>query len=268
MSLISTSYSPTIHSVDGSRQTHEALSTGTRVNHASDDPAALAIATEMLSRIQGNDQGSRNINDGISLAQVADASLEGGTELIQRMRELATQATNGIYNDDNRAALQQEFGQLQEQFSDLASNSQFNGISLLNQNGTIDIQSGSGEGDTIGIETTDLNAQLNGINFFSLDLSTQAGASAALGALDESLQLVDEARTQFGSTQNRLEARLRSVEVQNLNTAEARSRISDTDYAQATADRARQQILESAGIAMQSHSNASRQDALQLLGGL
>lgn len=266
MVTIDSSYTSSIAPTSAVHRANEALATGSRINSASDDAAGLAIAVELTSQSEGLNQGTRNLNDGISLAQVADSSLEEGTELVQRLRELALQATNGINSDSNRSAIQTEFGQLQQQFSDLVQNTTFNGNNLLSQNSTVAIQAGGAEGDTINLQTADLNDQLNTAGFFALDVSTQGGAANALSVLDESLGLISETRSTFGATQNRLESRVESVQIQNVNAVEARSRIADTDYAQVTAERARDQILESAGIAMQSHNNASRQDALQLLG--
>ncbi len=266
MPLIGTSYNvPNITSPFGVERTNESLATGQRVNSASDDAAALSIATAMLSQSNGFQQGARNINDGISMVQVADAGLEQGGELMQRMRELATQAANGINSDSDRSALQAEFSQLQEEFSNITQSTSFNGNNMLATDGTVQIQAGDGADSTLGVQTTDMNAQLNNINFFSMDLSTQAGAASALGTLDQSLGLVSEARAEYGATQNRLESRLDVVQGQNVNTEAARSRLIDTDYAAATADRSRQQILQQANIAMQGQANASRSDVLQLL---
>ena len=259
MSSIDTSYSsPTVSAIN---HTTENIASGEEVNSASENPAALSIAAQMLSQLQEINQGERNLNDGISLTQVADESLENGSELIQRMRELAEQAANGIYNDSNRTALQQEMGQLQNQFNDIIQNTTFNGQQLLNQDSTINIQAGE---DAFGIQTTDLSNQLAPL--FTLDISTQQGATSAIGALDQSLSVVTENRAEFGATQNRLESRLEVAREQNLNTVDARSRIIDTDYAKATAERSREQILQSAEVAMHTHANTSRTDVLQLLG--
>ncbi len=266
MSLIGTNYSsPMISNGYAVDRTNESLATGTRVNSASDDAAALAIATTMLSQSNGFQQGMRNINDGISMVQVADAGLEQGTELIQRMRELATQASNGIYSDENRAALQTEMSQLQEEFRSINQSTSFNGNNMLATDGSVQIQAGEGADGSLGIQTSDINAQMGNIDFFSMDLSTQAGAASAMGTLDQSLEVMSAARAEYGATQNRLESRVDTVQEQRINMESARSRLIDTDYAQATADRSRQQILEQANLAMQGHANASRGDVLQLL---
>lgn len=263
MPSIVTSYSPPpIQPSSSINATREAVASG-----SSDQGATVAaMAEQMLSQSTGYDRTARNLNDGISAAQVADANLEESQQLVERMRELATQAANGIYSNNQRTALQAEMSQLQGEFTQITQNSSFNGNNLLGENGTIAIQAGTGDNDTIGIPTTDLNSRLNSLNFFDIDLSTQAGASSALGILGESSSLVSATRAQYGTVQNQLESRIDVTFEQRDNSVEARGRLIDTDYAAATAELARKQILESAGLAMQSHANTSRTDALQLLG--
>jgi flagellin len=136
---------------------------------------------------------------------------------------------------------------------------------MLSTDGAVQIQAGDGADSTLNIQTTDINAQMNGIDFFSMDLSTQAGAASAMSTLDQSLEVISEARAEYGAVQNRLESRVDTVQEQRINMESARSRLIDTDYAQATADRSRQQIIGQANLAMQGHANASRGDVLQLL---
>ena len=267
MPTINTNYTPPpIQATSSINQTHEALSTGSAVNSTDQGAAVLAIAEGMLSQSKGYDQSARNINDGVSMAQVADGALDEEQQLMERMRELATQAANGIYSDNNRAALQTEMSELQDEFRNIAQNTSFNGKQMLAENGTVAIQAGADANSTIAVPTTDLSAQLNSLNFFTMDLSTQQGAGSALAILEQSSELVSGVRAQYGAVQNQLESRVSTVLEQNTNIIEGHSRLIDTDYAATTAQLARQQILESAGIAMQSHANASRTDALQLLG--
>ena len=263
MSTIDTSYSaPPVSAPSSVQKASQAISSGESTENA----AVVAMAEEMLKQSIGYDRSNRNLNDGISTTQVADAALENSSDLLQRMRDLATQAANGTYSDSNRQAIQAEMSGLQNEFRDLLQNSAFNGNNLFTQDGTIQIQAGNSDGNTIGIPTTDLNGQLSGLNLFSLDLSTQAGATAALGVIDQSANQVTETRSQIGAVQNQLETRVRSIGEEQINTTQTRSQMVDTDYAAATAELVREQIKESASIAMQSHANASRTDALQLLG--
>lgn len=263
MSTIDTSYSPPPISAPSSVQkVTQEISSG----ESTGSTAVVAMAEEMLKQSLGYDQSNRNLNDGVSTAQVADAALEEGDNLIQRMRELATQAASATYSDSNRQALQAEMTGLQDEFSNMVQSTSFNGNNLFTRNGAIQIQAGTDTDSMIGIPTTDLNAPLNSLNFFSLDLSTQAGATSALGILDQSAELITGTRAEVGAAQNQLTARVESIGEQQINTTQARSRMIDTDYAAATANLVREEVLQSAGIAMQAHANASRTDALQLLG--
>ncbi len=263
MPSIDTSYStPPVSAPSGVQKASQEIASGESAENAT----VVAMAEEMLKQSMGYDRSNRNLNDGISTTQVADAALEDSSDLLQRMRELATQAASGTYSDSNRQAIQAEMSGLQEEFSHLMQNSAFNGNNLFTQNGAIQIQAGNSDGNTIGIPTTDLYGQLNSLNFFNLDLSTQGGATTALGVIDQSANRVNETRAEIGAVQNQLESRVESIGEAQINTTQARSRMIDTDYAAATAELVREQILQSANIAMQSHANTSRTDALKLLG--
>ncbi len=263
MSTIDSSYStPAISATSTVQQVSQGVSSGEQ----SDNAAVVAVTEDMLKQALGYDQSNRNLNDGISTTQVADAALEEVSGLIQQMRELAAQASSGTYSDSDRQALQTDMGGLQNEFSQRLQSTTFNGNNLFSRDGVIQIQGGSDANGTISIPTRDLNTPLNNLDFFSLDLSTQAGATTALDVLDQSANLVTDTRTQFGVAQNQLTARIESIGEEQINTTQARSRMIDTDYAAATANLVREEILQSAGVAMQAHANTSRTDALQLLG--
>jgi len=245
--------------------TLEKLSTGKKINKASDNAAGLAIATRLSNAIQGNDVAIRNSSDGISLLQVADGAAGGISSSLQRMRELSIQAGNGALNPNDRQALQSEFNQLQDEVKRVISNTEFNGNSLLNSQGSIDFQVGSESADSVSINTPDLQSQLTDNGFFEADISTASGAQSALDALSTSIESVSSARSEFGAVANRLESTISGLSQRSVDLQASRSRIEDTDFARQTSELTRNLILQQAGIAAQAQSNISSQLVLGLL---
>lgn len=235
----------------------EQLASAKRVNRAAEDPAALAIVARLAEQLLGNEQAVRNLNDGISLVQTTEGGLDEIGGSIARMRELSVQSANGTLNDADRSALQAELGELQEQVSQAIDSSSFNGLSLVQQDGSVGLQAGNEAGNTVAVNSRDLRGELSDVGVFDVDISTAGGAQAALDVFDQAADLLSGFRSELGAGQNRFESAIRSLEQGNENTAAAKSRLLDTDYARATAELSRDLILRDANIAMQGQANAS-----------
>ncbi|UVI39494.1 flagellin [Qipengyuania spongiae] len=251
----------------------ERLSTGKRINSARDDAAGLAIATSMTSQVRGMNQGIRNANDGISMAQTAEGALNEVTNMLQRMRELQVQNDNGTYSTDDKKNITAEQTALAEQISSVVKNTQFNGTNLFNAATTVTIQAGANASDTIDLEFRDLTAtfaagppatgsQLGGIIDFANDT---LATGVDLDAFDEALKDVSTIRAGLGAAQNRLESAVNSLSNNITNLSDARSRIEDTDYSAETTALAKSQILSQASSAMLAQANQSQQNVLSLL---
>ena len=252
------------------------LSSGLRVNSAKDDAAGLAISESLTSAIRGNTQAVRNANDGISVGQTAEGALGQISNNLQRIREISVQAANGSVSDSNRSQLQLEVDQLTQEISRIVQTTQFNGTSLLSGQTTITFQIGySGTADNqVSVSTTDLaQAGSAGLNAYSasltatgtVNITTSAGASAALSALDQDIARVTNIRSTFGAVQNRFDAVVSNLNNYVENLTASKSRIMDTDYAAETANFSKAQILQQAGTAILKQANQIPQQALTLL---
>jgi flagellin len=245
----------------------ERLSSGRRINKASDDSAGLSLSQKLQAFEAAMNQGSRNLSDGISLVRVAEGGLNETSSNLSRMRELSVQAQNGTLGDAERNVLQQEFNDLAKEVTRSAETTQFNGKQLLNgdassgNGGEITLEDGSQSGEDVSISIESQSAAALGVE--GLDVSD----GATLDALDNALDQVTSARSSLGSTENRLESQIRSLEIQSQNAAEANSRIVDTDYANETAQSTRNSILQQFQVALQGQANASAGAVLQLLTG-
>lgn len=244
----------------------QALSTGLRVNAAADDAASLAIGTKMGARIASLQQAVRNSNDGISMLQTADGAASTISSMLYRMNELAIQASNNTYLSTDLTALNLEFTELKNQISNIAANTTWNGRTLLDGSlGNLSIQVGingvSNDAVTAGFST----------NFSTLAVITANGvsnatdASAALTAVSSSLSTVNTARSGWGATINRLNYANDSSANVAMNLSMSKSQLVDADYAKATADLAKAQILQQAGTAMLSQANQQPIMVLHLL---
>lgn len=249
----------------------ERLSTGKRINSAKDDAAGLAIATSMTSQVRGMNQAIRNANDGISLAQTAEGSLDEVTNMLQRVRELATQSASGTYKDEtDRAYMQAEVDQLTAQIGQVISNSEFNGVKLFDGSTTsVTIQTGANSADTVELQMADLTTlQANGGAAGSYDVSTAAAANALLDpstGIGAEIDAISNARASLGAGQSRLESVVNNLTSNVTNLSDARSRIEDTDYSAETTKLAKAQILSQASTAMLAQANQSQQNVLSLL---
>ena len=256
--------------------TLQRLSSGLRVNSAKDDAAGLAVAQSFTAQIRGNTQAVRNASDGISLGQTAESALGQIGNNVQRIREIAVQAANGTISNTNRSQLQKEVDQLTQEISRIVATTTFNGTNLLSGASTLTFQIGSdgAANNQVSVTTTNLavsgssglfafNATLT--NTGTIDITTQAAASAALASLDSDISQVSTIRSTFGAVQNRFEAVVSNLQNLVENLEASRSRILDADFAAETANLTRGQILQQAGTAVLSQANALPQTALSLL---
>jgi flagellin len=246
----------------------ERLSSGKRINSAADDAAGLAIATSMTSQIRGMQQGIRNANDGISLAQTAEGALNEVTNMLQRVRELAVQSASGTYQDaTDRAYMQVEVDELTAQIDQVITNSEFNGVVLFDAStATVDVQAGPNGADTVTLTMADLTTlAASGGAAASYDVSTATAANTLIGTVDAELDSINSARATLGAGQNRLQSAVNNLTNVSTNLTDARSRIQDTDYSAETTALAKAQILGQASTAMLAQANQSQQNVLSLL---
>lgn len=241
----------------------ERLSTGKRINSAKDDAAGLAIASSLTSQIKGQNQAIRNSNDGIALSQTADGALGEVTNILQRIRELSVQSASGTYSDDDRTNLQAEVTELTGQLTDIQGKTNFNGVSLLSKAAaTVTIQTGSAATDTVALNVGGIDLD----DAIASDISTSAGATAALTDLDTALKAVATTRASLGAGQSRLSSVVNNLTTNVANLTDARSRIEDVDFSTETTSLAKAQILSQASTALLAQANQSQQGVLKLLG--
>ncbi len=244
------------------------LSSGLRVNSAKDDAAGLAISERLTAQVRGYNQAIRNAGDGISLAQTAEGGIEAITGSLQRMRELAVQAANYSNTDADRTAIQAEVSQLLSEVGRVATQTKFNGNALLNGSFSAggNFQVGANASEVIAVGgIANLDATALGIS--GINVSTQAGATTALGLLDTAITTVTTERAELGASINRFEQTINNLRVTVENITAARSRIQDADFASETASLTRLQILQQSGTAVLSQANAIPQGVLGLLRG-
>ncbi len=238
------------------------LSTGNRINSAKDDAAGLAISENMTSQIRGLRVAVRNANDGISLAQTAEGAMIEISNMMQRMRELAVQAATGTVSDSQRDFLNTEFTQLQTQISNTISQTKWNGFNVLSTGSVaFTIQVGAESGSQTVVVTS---AGITGA-YTTSALTTTGAASSAMSALDAGLNTVNSARATLGAVVSRLTSVADNLTNVTQNLAESRSRVRDTDYAAATTELARTQIIQQAGMAVLAQANQLPQSVLALL---
>ena len=270
-------------------QAMERLSTGQRINSASDDAAGLAISSRMTSQINGLNQAVRNANDGISMLQTADGALIEVTNMLQRMRELAVQAASGTAVSSDRTALDVEFEALKAEIERIADQTQWNGTNLLDGTpGATAFQVGANADQTVsftfadynkadssgGVATNPLGDLDNtgegtvdniGLGHATIDLTTVANHDEALDGLTSAINNVNARRAAIGAMINRLEFAADNLSNVSQNASASRSAILDADYASETTELARTQIIQQAATAMLSQANQQAQSVLALL---
>lgn len=235
------------------------LSSGMRVNAAKDDAAGLAIAERMQAQTRGMNAAIRNASDAISMSQTAEGALGSISNNLQRMRELAVQSATGTNQASDRTALDQEYQLLASENTRIASNTKFNGNTLIAAS-TFSFQ--------VGANTTadnSISIAADAYDFTAGDLLDATNAGTAITALDVEIDEMTAARSEWGATQNRLEAVVTNLRTGAENSAAARGRIMDTDYASETASLSRSQVLQQAGTAMVAQANQGPQGVLALL---
>lgn len=258
----------------GATDAMEQLSSGRRINSASDDAAGLAISKQMTALISGMEQAVRNANDGISLVQTAEGALGQMSDIVQRMRELAVQAATETNSAEDRGYLDTEFQQLRAELDRIVDMTEFNGTNLLDKSaqgglGVFTFQIGVGEGQTIQLEIPDFDTATSGGPLYlgSANLLSADAAQQALSTMDDALSNVDSTRAAMGSTINRLTFAIDTLDNTRLNTEASRSAILDTDYAWAATELSRNQILQQAATAVLAQANVSSQMVMRLLEG-
>ena len=258
--------------IEASQDIAEKLSSGMRVNSAKDGGAELAISEKMRSQIRGLNRASRNVGDGISLMQVADGFLQETTDILQRIRELAIQSANGIWDDSERMYFQVEISQLVSEVDRIASQATFNNTNILtgrfNTDNPMILHVGANMDERVSISIGDMSATaigLRGADGTMVDLSTADSANATIGIVDEALSKVMKQRSDLGGFQNRLEISVKGIDIAAENMQAAESRIRDADYAQLVVESVRNQILTQASVSTLAQSNNNSGMIVQLL---
>ena len=241
----------------------EKLSSGYRINRAADDAAGLAISEKMRRQVRGLTQASRNASDGVSMVQTAEGALNEVHEMLQRMSELAVQASSDSYQDTDKGYLNSEVSKLMEEITRTANNTTFNEISLLSGPSTKSIQVGTEAGQTIKITLSKMDA--DGIGLSGVSIASKTDATAALAKIKTAINSVSSFRSELGATQNRLEHTIKNLDNVVENTSAAESQIRDTDMASEMVKLSNINILAQAGQAMLAQANQGNQGVLALL---
>lgn len=240
----------------------EKLSSGLRINRASDDAAGLSISETLRAQVRGLAQAEKNSLDGISLINVAEGALNEVHSILQRMRELAVQSANGVLTTSDRASIDQEVQALKSEINNITSYTSFNGFNLLQNNSTFTFQVGANFGQTLVVTTTGVST--TGLTLQNTNVTTQAGAASALLSLDVAISRVSQIRSSLGAVSNRLEYTINNTSISRENMAAAESRIRDTDMAAEMSTLTRFQILMQSSTAMLAQANAKPQSVLSL----
>ncbi|MDO2947317.1 flagellin B [Aeromonas simiae] len=274
------------------------LASGLRINSAKDDAAGLQISNRLTSQINGLDQGNRNANDGISVAQTAEGAMDEVTGMLQRMRTLAQQSSNGSNNTDDRTALQQEYNQLMTEINRISNDTTFGGQKLLDGNYKGSFQVGADAAQTITFKMTSaftisgiasatkgsativtntvsasnepylVSTATTAVSASNVKSITAAStAQLAMANLDQMIKVVDSKRAELGAVQNRFDSTIRNQSNVSENVSAARSRIRDADFATETANMTKQNILQQAASTILAQANQRPQSALSLLQG-
>lgn len=239
------------------------LSTAQRINSAKDDAAGLAIFSAMEAQLRSGSQAIRNVQDGLSLTSTAEGGLGQATESLQRMRELTIQAANGSNSASDRQMIQAEIDQLQQGLGQLAETTQFNGQKLLDGNFSTQVQAGPNADDTKPLAIGNASPQALGVG--AIDVTTPAKAAEALESLDNALNSVNGMRAEIGAVQSGLNSTLANLNGTYENLAAAKSRISDTDYAQEAGNLSRNALRQEAATRAVALYNANQASVLGLI---
>ena len=258
----------------------EKLSSGSRINRAGDDASGLAVSEKMRSQIRGLNQASKNAQNGISFIQTTEGYLQETTDIVQRIRELAVQASNGIYAEEDRMQIQVEVSQLVAEVDRIASQAQFNGMNMLTGRfaqveGTNAVTAsmwfhvGSNMDQRISMFVGTMTSTALGLRELGgegiMSIATSDDANSSIGTLDEALKKINKQRADLGAYQNRLELTVAGIDIAAENLQASESRIRDTDMASAMVEYTKNSVLAQAGTAMLAQANTSAQNVLSLL---
>jgi len=255
----------------GLSKTMEQLSTGKRINSAADDAAGLSISNKMTAQIRGLNQAVRNANDAISMIQTAEGSLNEVTNMLQRMRELAVQSVNGTNSQADRTSLNSEYEALDAEISRISDKTTWNGMAINGAgDGSYSFQVGPSGSDVVAVSFEDVDDSAGGTlsviaSATNNGISAVASATSSITLLDSAISSVDAYRSKLGAMVNRLTYAADNLTNVSTNTAASRSRILDTDYAAATTELARTQIIQQAATAMLAQANQTPSSVLSLL---
>ena len=257
----------------------EKLSSGMRINRAGDDASGLAVSEKMRSQIRGLNQAGQNIQNGVSFIQATEGYLAETTDIMQRMRELAVQAANGIYSAEDRMQIQVEVSQLVDEVDRIASHAQFNGMNLLTGRfaqdsamGALQLHVGANMDQSeklfVGTMTAlalGLTGSMQGGEGDMITISSVEGANMAIGTIDNALKHINRQRADLGAYQNRFELAYNGVAIASENLQAAESRIRDSDMAKQVVEYTKNQILMQSGTAMLAQANTQPQSVIRLL---
>lgn len=258
----------------------EKLSSGMRINRAGDDASGLAVSEKMRAQIRGLNQASKNASNGISFIQATEGYLQETTDIMQRIRELAVQASNGIYTDEDRMQIQVEISQLVAEVDRIASSAQFNGLNMLtgrfarqtgenSVTGSMWFHIGANMDQRMEVYIGTMTAVALGVRELGdetiISLASPAEANRAIGTIDEALKKINKQRADLGGYQNRLDHAVRGIDIAAENLQAAESRIRDTDMAAQMVEFTKNQVLTQAGTAMLAQANTQSQNVLTLL---
>ncbi|CAM4166398.1 flagellin N-terminal helical domain-containing protein [Treponema peruense] len=258
----------------------EKLSSGERINRAGDDASGLAVSEKMRSQIRGLNQASKNASNGISFIQTTEGYLQETTDIVQRIRELAVQSSNGIYSDEDRMQIQVEVSQLVAEVDRIASQAQFNGMNMLTgrfaqatgenvPTASMWLHIGANMDQRMSVYIGTMTAQALGMRNVGteevMSIATPDEANRAIGTLDEALKKINKQRADLGGYQNRLDYAVKGLDIAAENTQASESRIRDTDMASQMVEFTKNQVLTQAGTAMLAQANSQSQSVLSLL---
>ena len=258
----------------------EKLSSGEKINRAGDDASGLAVSEKMRSQIRGLNRASQNAQNGISFIQTTEGYLQETTDIMQRIRELAVQSSNGIYSDEDRMQIQVEISALVSEVDRIASAAQFNGMNMLTGRfarptgenvvtGSMWFHIGSNMDQRMQVFIGTMSATALGIREMGseekLTLATPEDANRAIGTIDEALKKINKQRADLGAYQNRMEYTVKGLNIAAENLQASESRIRDTDMASQMVDFTKNSVLQQAGTAMLAQANSQSQNVLSLL---
>ena len=258
----------------------EKLSSGERINRAGDDASGLAVSEKMRSQIRGLHQASQNCSNGISFIQTTEGYLQETTDIMQRIRELAVQSSNGIYSEEDRMQIQVEISALVSEVDRVASSAQFNGMNMLTGRfaqptrenvvtGSMWFHIGSNMDQRVQVFIGTMSAAALGVRELGteakISLATPEDANRAIGTIDEALKKINKQRADLGAYQNRLELTVKGLDIGTENLQASESRIRDTDMASQMVEFTKNSVLQQAGTAMLAQANSQSQNVLSLL---